>query len=201
VNGQKQTLFETPEWRGNPTYEVGLRLRREGKNDGALLIKYDASTQVRRYSPDTKMMAVVGLDAWERAAGAIAVCEEQFPPDSALLGTNAKTGRLRDRQGDVPTVGRTILNLTAAPQGDRIAVLSATGKKPASPLPFWGSSGASGEYWHQVWSLRERVFFGPDVRISTLRARDSLRACWSADERLVVYYEVTFAYLLLVSVN
>ncbi len=194
-------LFDTPEWRMNLKYEVGLRLRRERAEGGALLIKHDESTLVRRYDPEAQTLANVGVDSWERAAGAIARCEGQFPPDRALLWTDNQTGKLHDAQVEIQSAGPTILNLTAAPQGDKVAVLSAKGKKPISLLPFGGGSGASGEYWHQVWSLRTHAYLGPAVRIPTHGNYASLRACWSMDENLIVYYEVTFSYLSVVTVK
>jgi len=201
VRAERRPIFETPEWAGDLKYGVGIGLRRERADGGALLIKHDESAVVRRYSAGAERLEIVGADVWERAGGAVARCGEQFHPDAALLGTDPNTGRLRDARGEVPAAGGAILNLTAAPRGDKVAVLSATGSKPGSILPFGGGAGASGQYWHQVWSIRERRFNGPAVRIPTPRSHDSLRACWPADEGAVVYYEVTFSYLLVVEVD
>jgi hypothetical protein len=194
-------IFETPEWKMNPKYEVGLRLRREAVQGGALLIKLDENLIVRRYDPKAKMLSTVDPTGWEHAKGVIANCEEQFPPDNSTFWIDPQTGQLRDKKGVVRTSGAGILNLTLGPQGDKIAILSAEGGKPVSLIPFWGSSGAAGQYWLQVWSLSRHDFVGQAVKIPRLHAQDSLRACWSADEEVVIFFEVTFSYFSVVTLN
>lgn len=200
-------LFETPEWEMNPEYKVGILLRRENNaaQESALLIKHETKEPfVRRYDPRSKTISVVSPETWDATNAPIARCEEQFAPDTRLLAVNPETKRLTDERGDVvPTKGENILNLVWSPQKKRVAVLSAGGAAGSeySILPFGSGSGASGQYWHQVYSLETRKMESSAIRIPTKQGFTSLRACWSADGAFVVYYEVTFSFLSVVHVD
>ena len=200
-------LFETPEWKMNPEYEVGLSLRREEglPNDGGLLIKHDTKKPfVRRYNRSPKNVEVVPPEMWDKSKTPIARCGEQFAPDTKLLQINTQTKQLMDENGGViPTEGETVLNLTVSPQNNRVAVLSASGTAGGdySVVPFGSGSGASGQYWLQVYSLKTRRFESFPVRIPTREKFTSLTACWSSDEKFVVYTEVTYRFLTVVEVD
>jgi len=201
-------LFETPEWKMNPEYKVGLSLRREEKGQnqtGTLLIKHDSKTPfVRRYDPVSRTLEVATPESWDQATAPIARCEEQFAPETRLLEVKPETGRLTDENGKVvPTKGENVLNLTESPRKNRAAILSASGAAGSgySIFPFGSGSGASGQYWHETYSLENRKIESSPVRVPTERSFRSLRACWSADEKFVVYYEVTFSFLTVIHVE
>ena len=200
-------LFETPEWKMNPEYEVGLSVRRENasQKDSGLLIKHDTKQpSVRRYDPNRKTLEVVPPDAWDKSTAPIAHCVEQYPPDTELLRFDPKTKRLIGERGEIiPTKGENVLNLTASPEKKRVAVLSATGTAGGdySVTPFGSGSGASGQYWMQVYSLKKRQLENYLFQIPTKEKFTSLTACWSADERFVVYSEVKYQFIVVVEVN
>lgn len=200
-------LFETPEWKMNPEYEVGLSLRREdsSQNNSGLLIKHDTRQPfVRRYNQILKNVEVVPPEMWDKSNAPIARCSEQFAPDTKFLKINPKTKQLMDGKDNIiPTEGNTILNLTISPQNNRVAVLSASGTAGGdySVIPFGSGSGASGQYWLQVYSLKTRQFESSPVRIPTQEKFTSLHACWSSDEKFVIYAEVTYRFFVVVEVD
>lgn len=204
--GQKP-LFETPEWKMNPEYEVGLSVRRENvsQKDSSLLIKHDTKQpSVRRYDPKQKTLEVVPTEMWDKSTAPVARCGEQFPPDTALLRFDSKSKQLIGEKGEIiPTKGKTVLNLTASPQKNRVAVVSASGTAGGdySVIPFGSGSGASGQYSMQIYSLKKRQLENYLFEIPTKEKFTSLTACWSADEKFVIYSEVRYQFIVVVEVD
>jgi hypothetical protein len=195
-------LLDTPAWRGMKLkYGEQLMLRRASENGGPLLLKYSNQPVVYKYDPLRQDLTAVTDDEWEHAHGRIAECSKQFSPSPLILKIDAQKNRLIAKERVVPTAGRTPLGLTESPGGKWVAVLSAEGFKWPSLLPFEGSNGASGQYYHQLMSLPDAAATGKPIRIPTRRNYDTLIACWSADEQYVIYHHVTFNYLSVVKVT
>lgn len=189
-------LLETSAWRGTEqAYGEGLLLRQDSKQGDVLLIKHSQHDTVYKYDPRGRSLSVAAREEWRQADGLIANCVEQNYPPLDLLRIDETTNTLLAGSRSVATKGATALKLTAAPSGKWAAVLSATGRKADSILPFIGGSGATGHYYHQVLSLPDAVPFKQAVQVPKQRANDSLIACWSANEQYVVYFQVSFNYL------
>ncbi len=190
----------------NPEYEVGLSVRRDNasQKDGGLLIKHDTKQpSVRRYDPTRKTLAVVPTEMWDKSSAPVARCGEQFPPEMTLLRLESKTKQLIGERGEItPTKGKTVLNLTASSQKNRVADLSASGTAGGdySVIPFSSGSGASGQYSMQIYSLKTRQLENYLFEIPTKETFTSFTACWSADEKFVVYSEVGYRFLVVVEV-
>ncbi len=197
--GAEAPLFRIDLWHEGRALVTGqMMLRREAKGSGALLIKHSERATVYAYDPTKRSLAPAADGAWERAAGPVAECDAQAPPDGAVLRVDTTSHKLFAGTREVPTAGRTAIVLTASPSGRLSAALSATGSVRGSLMPFLGVGGASGQYMHQVLSLPEAAPVGEAVRVPRLSSRDNLSACWSADEQFVVYHEILFFYLSIV---
>jgi len=189
-------LFPLPEWQ-NLGLQYGDELMLRASTNGALLLKHTRSEIVYRFEPRQSLTAV-GSTEWNRLKSSIAVCAWQSPPMSVLRIDSYK---LFASDRPITTAGRTVLKLASAPSGKRVAVLSASGSAATSILPFVGASGASGRYYHQVMSLPEVEPVGQPVEVPMQHEYDSLIPCWSTDERYVVYHEVTFHFLSIVTTS
>jgi hypothetical protein len=192
-------LFMLPAWQ-----EIGLEygdqlmLRKSGD---ALLLKHSRHDTIYKYDPSRQSLTAVSNAEWLRTNTPITECGKQGYPSPSLLKIDTQSHQIFAGDRTIKAAGRTALKLTEAPSGKFAAVLSASGNADTSIIPFAGGSGASGQYYHQVMSLPDVRAVGQPVRLSVRRKYDSLIPCWSADERYIVYHQVTFNYLSIVTTD
>ncbi len=195
-------LFPLPAWRDvGLEYGDRLMLRRESQNGGSLLLKHNRRETVYKYYEKTKVLIAAGPFEWQRASSPIAECDKQSYPSQSVMRIDTQSHQLFAGNRAIAATAPTALKLGAAPSGRWVAVLSASGSADKSILPFTGGSGASGQYYHQIMSLPDAIAVGPPLRVPLRREYDSLIPCWSADEQYVVYYQVNFNYLSIVTTN
>ena len=190
-------LLTTPRWQGEALkYGEQLLLRRDTPAN-ALLLKHSARDGAYRYDGRSRNVTPVSEQEWTRAGGAAAECGKQVPPPPQVLRIDTQTHRLMAGLRVIPTAGPTVLALTESPGHRYVAVLSTSGAAKPSLLPFLGA-GAEGQRFHQLVSLPEAAVVGNAIRIPVNRGEDVLAACWSSDEKAVVYYDVLFAHFSVV---
>lgn len=192
-------LLQTPEWQGRePEYGEQVMLRRETPNGGALLLKHSKRDTPYRYEIRSRALVPIAEQEWQMATGPVAECGKQFAPAPQVVDIDRASNKLVSPEGSLPAAGRTPLRLTQAPNGKKVAVLSAEGNLGSSVVPFSGGSGASGQHYLQIMSLPKVATLGKPSRIPHKRDYDSLIPCWSADEQFVVIYSSQFNYLSIV---
>jgi hypothetical protein len=190
--------LNTPAWQGEaPKYGEQLLLRRDAQADAVLLLKHSAHEGAYRYDGSTRYLTSVTDQEWIRAGGTVAECGKQFPPPPQVLRINTQTHRLMAGQRDIPTAGPTVLALTESPSHRYVAVVSASGAAKPSLLPFLGVA-TEGQRFHQLVSLPDAAVLGRAIRIPVKRSEDVLAACWSPDEKAIVYYDTVFTYVSVV---
>lgn len=178
-----------------------LLLHREGEERGGLLLKHSERDPVYRYDPATRSLSLAARASWERSNEQVAECALQVSPLPPGLRIEPKSDRLLTGEREIATAGRTTLALHPSPSGKWAAVVSAESGRSGSLLPFLGRGGASGQHYHQILSLSEGVLVGKPVRLPLGGENEVLRQCWSPDERYVVYADVLFFHLSVVSVD
>jgi hypothetical protein len=189
-------LLATPAWQGKAAaYGEQLLLRRDAQADRVLLLKHSAHDGAYRYDGRTRSLAAVAEQDWTRAGGPIAECGTQIPPSPQVLRIDPHSHKLIAGERDVPTAGATVLSLTESPSHRYAAVLSAMGPAKPSLVPFLGGGAAEGQRVHQLMSLPAIAPAGPVVRIPVQRSDEVLAACWSLDEKAVVYHDVLFTHV------
>ena len=198
-SGAEVRLLDTPAWRGTaPKYGEQLLLRRDLDADHMLLLKHSGHDGVYGYDRGTRSLTPLTELEWYSAGGPIAECGSQAPPATQVLRIDQQSHRLIAGSREIPTAGSTVVAITESPSHRFAAVLSAAGPAQPSLLPFLGAGGASGQRIHQVVSLPGAVVVGNPVRVPVRRNEDVLTACWSADEKAVVYHDVSFAHVSIV---
>jgi hypothetical protein len=184
-------LFNTPAWRGEaPKYGEQLLLRRDANT--VLLLKHSGREGAYKYDGRARSFVPVTELEWTRAAGKVAECGTQVPPPAGILRIHTQTHRLMAGQREVPTAGPTVLALIESPSRRYVAVLSTSGAAKPSLLPFL-AAGAEGQRFHQLVSLPAGAVVEHPIRIPVARNDDVLTACWSPDEKAIVYYDVVFS--------
>jgi len=195
-------LLATPAWQAKaPAYGEQLLLRRDTQAPRMLLLKHSAHEGAYRYDPQTLSLTAIADQDWNRAGGAITECATQSPPSPQALRIDPQSHRLMAGSREVLTAGRTVLAVTASPSRRYAAVLSAEGPAAGSLVPFLGSGGATGQRLHQLVSLPGAAVIGNTIPIPVRRSEDVLAACWSSDERVIVYYDVLFAHMSVIDVD
>lgn len=193
--------YETPAWQRPGR----LSLRLVPAHPDRLLLRQDPSEPanansdsdvnncvVYRYQIGRATLERVSPAEWSDAAGAVSDCDAQQVQPSDPLRIDAKSSLLYHGKQPRPTAGRTALLLVVAPRRDRAAVLSADGPRSSSPMPAIAQAGASGVHYHQLFSLSDGAALGQPVILPLSSSETTLGACWSADGRWVVYFDVLF---------
>jgi hypothetical protein len=153
---------------------------------------------IYRYDSATGRLDGASEDAWRDAGGEVVDCDRQSAASAAPFVLDARERTLRWHDRAVAVAGRTVLLLAAAPDGDRVAVLSARGSVAESVLPFLARTGTSGQHYHQVFSRRDAAEQGEAVGLPMTSESVALAGCWSADGQNVVYTDVLYNHLCIV---
>ena len=204
--------FDTPDWA-----EAGSLELRAGPSGAALLLRHRTTVQrlredypgsqvgadskppsVYRFDAATGRLALAADADWRAGSADVADCEGQSaaPATPFVLDARERTLRWRDRA--VRAAGRNVLLLAAAPRGDLVAVLSATGSVMDSIMPFLGRGGAGGQHYHQAFRRSDGTEQGDAVPLPMTSREVGLVGCWSADASSVVYADVLYNHLCIV---
>lgn len=194
--GADVPLFETPAWQASGM----LLVRSEEEEEGALLLKHSERETVYRYDPETQSLSGVASDIWQNAREPIGDCELQSGQSPQVLRIDPKSGQLLVDNRPITTTGATPLAILGSPSGNRVAVLSAEGPMSGSILPFLGRGGASGQHYHQVFSLPGVLPVWKSVRLPLSSEKVTLTACWSPNERYVIYADILFFSIVVVDI-
>ena len=184
--------LRTPEWeyKGFDGYGTPpLLLRRETQTGGALLLKRSGLEAVYRYDPQTRTIKAVTDGEWQNAGGQIARCLDQGR--AAGLHRDDREHKLFAGEREIPTAGGVAMDEVRSPSGKWVAVHSAAGPVTKSIIPD-GSYLVWGQRYHEIMSLPDLVRVGKSIRIPANENRGTMRPCWSADEKFVVYTDDAF---------
>ena len=152
---------------------------------------------VYRYDPKEKNLVPVGQDVWDRATTPIRDSDEprsqigfEIDPEKEVLRWS---GRVID------TAGRTVLKAEASPDGERVAVLSAAGRRRISLMPSFARGRVSGPFYNEILTL-------PDFkRVGTIKELErksaGLAMCWSEDNQYVIFTDTYFMYVYIIKVG
>lgn len=144
---------------------------------------------VYRYRSGHSGPDILGDDDWNKATGAVGIYFDQrirlqaFPFEAEPY----YEPRLRFRGRLVPTAGEGVVVIQPAPRKDIVAVLSS--EFPRHPGPIL-SSGGKGRHYHQIFEVEDASPVGEPVLLSLSSEEIQLEACWTGDERFVLYYDV-----------
>ena len=194
-------LLKTPEWEFREINHFKgdqFMLRRETNADGALLLKRSDLETVYKYDPVQRSVTAVAETEWDNASGAIAKCTDQRLADiPSVLERNDREHKLFAGKREIRTAGKIALAELTSPSGRWAAVHSAEGPAVQSILPFTGDL-IYGQRYHEILSLPDLARVGEPVRVPVNQTRSHLYPCWSADEKFVVYTDVSFWVLVVV---
>lgn len=188
------TLYAAPAWteRG----EIGSMRVLMRATPGGLLIRRDAGAIYLYREGAPKLMQVNEAD-WQQAGTPIVDCDHSGTATAFQYDIDAGTLSLGNRTLDIPGY---VVQEAGSPSGRRAVVVTGTGPGK-SLLPFFGGGGGSGPYRHNLIALPEAVALAPSVALPFTPKMGAVRACWSRDERYVVYFNLILTHLAVVAVN
>lgn len=200
---ENSVLFETKEWNELAgKYPGGFSLRITFDNNENLLLKHNNKDIVYKYDPAIKQLQLANEKTWATATGGIVNCNSQIGKEPLQIRIDGKTNKLLIDDKEVPNIkGRVHLQYRFTSGGDKFAILSASGKKASSLLPFLGEGGASGIHYHQVFSFPELVPIGSAIELPFTTEEATYRGCWSSGEKFIVYFHVLNFNLAIVDVR
>ena len=197
------SLFETKEWIGLVGgYPGGISLRITSDNNENLLLKHNNKDIVYRYDPATKQLQLVNVETWANSTGEIIDCNSQVGKEPWRIRIDRETNKLLVDNIEMKNIKGSIhLRYQFASRSDKLAVLSASGKKSSSLMPFLGEGGASGIHYSQVFSFPELVPIGSSVELPFTTEKVAFSSCWSANEKFIVYFDALNSKLAIVAVK
>lgn len=153
-----------------------------------------------RYKLGATELEVTNADAWEAATGRVNRPSPRWP-DSRRWSANYETERLKLDETVIQTAGKTLLDLAWSPDGKRVAVLSAEGKRAHGLIPFTGGSGAYGKHYCQILREADGTPEFPPIPLPFKRDDEPvLQSWWSSDGRYLVYANLYLEYLVILPV-
>jgi hypothetical protein len=194
------SLFTTESWVGIEGYPGGISLRTTSNVD--LLLKHNNADIIYRYDPRAKQFSLVDSENWSNASGEIVDCNTQVGKEPWRINIDRETNKLMVDDKEVKGVrGQVHLRYQFNSRSDKIAVLSASGRKSSSLLPFLGEGGASGIHYNQIFSFPEMSSIHSMVGLPFTTEKINYRSCWSADEKYIVYSDALDSQLSVVTVE
>lgn len=197
------SLFETKEWIG--LYPGGVSLRIASDNNENLLLKHnnkDIEDIVYSYNSATKQLQLVNAETWANATSEIIDCNSQVGKEPRRILIDRETNKLLIDDKEVPNIkGRVQLRYQFTLGGDKFAILSASGKKASSLLPFLGEGGAFGTHYHQVFNFPGLMPIGSAVELPFTTEKATYSGCWSSGEKFIVYFHALNFNLAIVDVR
>lgn len=140
---------------------------------------------VYRYDPVDEQFEVVEVGAWEDGAGEPAVCKPtgSFP-------WKIRSTRLMLKEKSIEVAGKAAMGVFTAPSSAVAAVLSADGHLPFFLIPGATALGRSGQHYHELFSDVDGTRIGEPLRLPLGGIGENPpQACWSPDEKYVIYWE------------
>jgi hypothetical protein len=183
-------LFTTPRW--SATGDLSLRVA-----GSELLLQHQGSAVLYVYDRQARTLHEADASRWTKAEGATVDCSGGGRPLSTAWRIDPQAGLLR---GNTPQrlAGDRPLLLRLSPSGQWLSALSTTAGGD-SLLPAIGSAPAQGPLWHEVLFAVDGKSAGGSVRLPTELGRTLILACWSPDERDVVYHDQFFTKISIAS--
>ena len=166
------------------------------REQSARLSDFAPDTTVYRYLLGADRLERITLKEWEQ--GDNPICDGTHSCWPARSGS--ALGRLvidpgshviRQAGSVIQTAGRTVLCAEHSPRGDLVAVLSAEGAY-TKLLPFAGGVRVTGNRFHELFSDSTGSRVGKPIKLLPTSKGDDRRSVWSANQRFVIYHDVSF---------
>lgn len=199
-DSRASSLLETKEWAGLVGgYPGGISLRITSDNNENLLLKHNNKDTVYRYDSAIKQLQLVNAETWANATSEIIDCNSQVGKEPWRIRIDRKTNKLFVNNSEVKNIkGPIHLRYQFSSRSDKLAVLSASGKKSSSLMPLLGEGGASGIHYNQVFSFPELVPIGSAVELPFTTEKVAFSSCWSSDDKFIVYRDALDSMLAIV---
>jgi hypothetical protein len=182
--------FPTPSWAKDG--ELSLRV-----SEGELLLRHNGSPVLYAYDRGARLLREVSSERWSAAEGATIECASAGRPASKDWRIDPQAGLLR---GGTPQrlAGARPLLVRLSPSARWLSALSATAGGD-SLLPALGGAPVHGPLLHEVLFAADGQSAGPSARLAAELERTLVLACWSPDERDIVYHDRLFTRLSVAS--
>ncbi|HNQ22651.1 MAG TPA: hypothetical protein PKK06_06115 [Phycisphaerae bacterium] len=192
-------VYDTPDWEGASR----LLLRSSAPDSTDLLLRTLTEAERRspdaagsaptdrviyRYEPGADRLEPVGAAAWTAATGAICDSATQGAIDPLVFDYRTHTLTFQGRA--LTTGGAKVLTARTSPSGRYVAVLSAKRlrRNGLAPVSFSGVGDTVGwQYYHELFRRSDGTRVGRVVTLPKAMYMGGAIACWSCDERHVVY--------------
>ena len=161
-----------------------------------LLLRRDAGA-VYRYDAQRNMLLPVATALWDEVSTAVADCASQVPATAVRINTSTGQATLAGQL--IALAGSDVVTTLKSPSG-RLAALVSAGAPRRSLMPLLGG-GHSGPFHHQVLRLDDGRLLPPAVQLPFDKSEAGLTACWSADERFVVYANLIMTVVVIVAIE
>jgi hypothetical protein len=187
----KVQVFDTAGW-VNTQMPGRLLIRRAASGENMLLTMRDEFEKggrhraVYEYEPGAKSLRKIPNQNWDAAASPISECfspSRSFPEKFKVSGEKLFSGNR-----EVTVKGAVLLSVSHSPSGNTVAILSADGPRKGSLMPFLGGGSSSkGQHYHQLFSVAHGEPVGAAFKLPFTTEKQAYLACWSVDEKYVIY--------------
>ncbi|HNQ22652.1 MAG TPA: hypothetical protein PKK06_06120 [Phycisphaerae bacterium] len=144
---------------------------------------------IYRYQPGAQRLETVRASAWTAATGEVCDCVAQEAQPIDPFGVDYQSDTLTFQGRAVTTAKPSLANVVPSPSGRYVAVVSGerTRRHSFSPVPFMGGGGCIEQHYHEVLKRSDGTRLGAAVALPLSSVNWGTMACWSCDERYVVY--------------
>lgn len=175
--------FATPGW----AVDGELSLRSSGAE---LLLQHSNSKVLYVYDRQAQKLSQAEPSRWAAVGGNTVACASAGRPDSDAWRIDPQAGLLRGGASQRLSGARPLL-VRLSPSGRWLAALSAAGGGD-SLLPALGGAPVQGPLLHEVLFAADGKSAAGSSRLPSALERSLVLACWSPDERDIVYHDRLF---------
>jgi hypothetical protein len=188
-------LLRTPAWAPSPESPYGLMVRATPEADGFLIKREMGSDSVvYRFQAGAARLELVDAARWQAAGTPVADCEHA--PVFAKFRYDIEHGTL-SRDGRALAIPGYVVSERRSYDGHYLAVLSGAGRG-RSLMPFFGGGGGRPPYTHSLLSLPDGGVLGASVPLAFDGPNN---ACWSRDNRFVIYTNLYLTHMAVVETH
>lgn len=194
--------FKTTAWlhSAQTIYPGTLLMRGDDTAPDTWWLALDGAQAVYRYDAAHQQLDAMTMHAWEALHTPVVNCATQIPPLTPTLKLDERANAVVLRDSTRwPTTGRLARVLQWSPSQRLVAILSASGWRRGSILPFLSGGSVGGPYYHEVFTGQPPLRrLGAPIRVP-IPSHTNVSACWSADERAVVYKGVVHSGMAIIT--